>query len=94
MAEIVANIITQHPKLEGLWHVSSDPINKYELLKIVNKVYKLGIHIEPDEHFKCDRRLDSTKFRRATLFKPKPWEEMIQSMHDDHTPYPLSLCPA
>jgi dTDP-4-dehydrorhamnose reductase len=87
MADLVANLIQNHPTLEGLWHVSSDPINKYELLQIINQVYELDIQIEPYDQFKCDRRLDSTAFRQLTQFKPLSWQEMINKMHADPTPY-------
>lgn len=87
MANLVGEVVADSPDLEGLWHVSSDPISKYELLHLVNRVYNLGIEIERDEEFVCDRRLDSTRFRERTGFRPLPWEQMIQDMFDDPTPY-------
>jgi dTDP-4-dehydrorhamnose reductase len=87
MTDIVANLILNYPSLEGIWHVSSDPISKYELLQTINQVYDLGIQIEREDHFKCDRRLDSTAFRQLTQFKPLSWQEMIKEMHADPTPY-------
>lgn len=89
MAEIVTNLLTDYANLEGVWHVSSDPISKYDLLEIVNRVYDLGVRLLPETQFKCDRRLDSQKFRLATNFKPPSWEDMIKKMHADSTPYLL-----
>lgn len=79
-ANIMADIIENHPNLTGVWQVSSEPINKYELLKLVNQAYNAGIEIEPFEDFHCDRSLDSTRFREATGFKPQSWTEMIKAM--------------
>ncbi len=87
MASIIGEIIEKHPDLCGLWHVSSDPISKYDLLNLVNHKFKLGIVVEKNTEFSCDRSLDSTRFRSFTGFMPPTWEEMITQMADDSTPY-------
>ena len=88
-AEIVANLIKNHAELRGLYHVSSDAINKYDLLLLLRKYYGVEIEIEIErfDDFKIDRSLDSTKFREVTKFKPRSWEEMIAIMASDPTPY-------
>ena len=83
MADLVGQIIRSHPALEGLWHVSSDSISKFDLLQIVNRVYELGIEIERDEDFVCDRRLNSTRFRQHVGWRPRAWEEMICAMRQE-----------
>lgn len=87
MADLVAELLAERPDLEGLWQVSSEAVNKCELLGIINEVYGLGIAVEPEDEFFCDRRLDSGRFRQATGWRPAPWREMIEQMHDDPTPY-------
>jgi dTDP-4-dehydrorhamnose reductase len=86
-AEIIADIIENHPEMEGLYHVSSDPINKYELLKLINEKYGANIEIEPYKDFYIDRSLNSDKFRAETGFGPMSWEKMIEIMAQDTTPY-------
>jgi len=86
-AELIARLIRDHPELQGLWQVSADPISKFELLQIVKRVYGLDIDIAPDESFICDRRLDSTRFRKYTGWSPPSWEDMIVSMHLDEADY-------
>jgi dTDP-4-dehydrorhamnose reductase len=81
LTEILASVLRDHPKLEGLYHVSADPISKFALLQAVNRIYGLGIEIERDEAFWCDRRLDSSRFRQATGWRPSSWEEMIRTMY-------------
>jgi dTDP-4-dehydrorhamnose reductase len=87
LAKILGDIIRNHPELSGVWQVSSEPIDKYDLLKLVNEVYRAGIEIEPDDSFLCDRSLNSSRFRTAAHFQPPTWPEMIADMHNDPLPY-------
>lgn len=86
LADLLADIIVDHPRLHGLYHVSSDPISKYDLLHLVNEVYQLGVIIERDDEFVCDRSLDSTRFRETTGWRPESWKAMIVEMNRDSTP--------
>lgn len=87
LARIIARLIDEQPDLQGLWHVSSDPISKYDLLGIVNRDFKLEINIERDDSFHCDRSLNSTSFRKAARFEPPSWEKMITEMTVDALSY-------
>jgi dTDP-4-dehydrorhamnose reductase len=87
LADIISNIITDHPELQGVYHISSDPISKFHLLELLNKYYQADVRIEPFEDFVIDRRLDSSAFRKRTGFSPLGWEEMIEKMATDPTPY-------
>ena len=87
LAEILGTIIAEHPALTGLYHVSSEPINKFELLMLVKNRLGLDTVIERFEDFIIDRSLDSTRFRTATGFVPLPWPEMVDRMFSDPTPY-------
>jgi dTDP-4-dehydrorhamnose reductase len=84
MSDLVASALSQWPDLDGLWQVASDPISKYDLLGIVNRVYDLGIEIDRDTEFHCDRRLDGSRFRQRTGWSAPPWQTMIEAMHTDH----------
>lgn len=86
-ADIIADLIVNHKDLNGLYHVSSVPINKFELLQLIKLKYDLSIDVERFEDFKIDRSLDSTRFRDATGFSPEPWEQMVERMAADPTPY-------
>jgi len=86
-ADLVAWLIRAHPALQGLWQVSGEPISKFDLLQIVKRVYRLDIDIAPDEQFVCDRRLDSTRFRQRTGWRPPSWADMIAAMHRDEGMY-------
>tara|TARA_B100000242_G_scaffold96699_2_gene66300 strand:- start:9900 stop:10784 length:885 start_codon:yes stop_codon:yes gene_type:complete len=85
---ILADIINQHilknKNLFGLYHISSNPISKYELLSIVALKYKLNLKTVPVEGPIIDRSLSSEKFRDTTGFSPLCWDEMIEIMLKDH----------
>jgi dTDP-4-dehydrorhamnose reductase len=83
MARIIAEFVIPRPELSGLYHVSSDPICKYDLLCLVRERYRKEIGIEPYDGFVCDRSLDSTRFRTATGYTPPTWPEMIDSMWEN-----------
>lgn len=87
LAEIIANLMVHHKEMKGLYHVSSQPISKFDLLLLLKKAYQIDVEIEPFEEFKIDRSLNSTKFRRETDFQPASWEAMIKKMADDPFPY-------
>ena len=84
MAQVVERSIVDWPDLDGVWQVSSAPVSKYDLLCMVNRIYGLGVRIDRDEDFVCDRSLDSTAFRTRTGWAPPAWETMVQQMHDDY----------
>ena len=87
LAEIIRSLILDFPLLRGLYHVSSEPIDKYTLLKHIRDKFNADIEIHKDDRFKIDRSLNSTKFRTKTGFVPKTWEKMIDRMASDSTPY-------
>ncbi len=83
IASILYNKILKSD-LKGLYHLSSEPISKLELLKIVNEVYGKNLKIIPFENIKEDRSLNSTKFRSLTNYQPPKWVDLISSMHEDY----------
>lgn len=85
MARIIAERVIPRPELRGLYHVSSAPISKYDLLCLVQERYAKTIEIEPYDGFVCDRSLDSSRFRAATGYVPPTWEEMVARMHVERT---------
>ena len=87
LADIISDVITDHPALSGLYHVSSEPINKFDLLHLLKPAFDLDIEIERFEDFQIDRSLDSTRFRQVTGFRPATWERMIEQMAGEDTPY-------
>jgi dTDP-4-dehydrorhamnose reductase len=83
LARIIAKYIIPSSCLNGLYHLSSEPISKYELLKIVAQKYNKDIEIVPYEGTICDRSLDSTRLRSLISYSPLPWPQLIDAMHQD-----------
>lgn len=77
-------LMTEHSRLSGLYHFSSDTIAKYDLLTKIRKVYGLSTDIERFDGFACDRSLNSSAFRAATSISPPSWDSMVEEMHKDY----------
>jgi dTDP-4-dehydrorhamnose reductase len=83
MSRVIEMLLVEHPGASGLYHVSSEPISKYDLLMKVNAVLKLGTTIEANDEFVCDRSLDSSRFRTEFGYQPPSWDEMIAELGND-----------
>ena len=81
MAKVIRDFVIPNPSLRGLYHVSVNPICKFDLLRLVSDVYSKKINIIPDDLVSIDRSLNSEKFCKATGFKPKSWPLLIEEMH-------------
>lgn len=89
LSEIIAEIIINHPHLSGVYQIASEPISKYDLLYLVNKIYGLKIRIDPNETIINNRSLNPEKFKKETNIKIPSWEYMIEEMYRDPTPYAI-----
>jgi dTDP-4-dehydrorhamnose reductase len=87
LARLVAEIIDKHPHLDGLYHVSADPISKHDLLVLLREAFGVAIEIEPYEDPPVDRSLDSTRFREAASYAPPEWNQLVAEMASDAEPY-------
>jgi dTDP-4-dehydrorhamnose reductase len=84
MARVLKQYVLPRPALSGLYHLSVAPINKFDLLQQVAKVYGSPVEILPDDRLVIDRSLNSEQFRAATGYSPEPWPELITAMHADY----------
>lgn len=83
ISNIIGNYIIPNEQLKGLYNVSSQPISKYELLKLVADQYSKEVVIEPHDDIKIDRSLDSSLFQKETHYTPPSWPELVKKMYDD-----------
>lgn len=84
VARVVKEYVIPNPKLSGLYHLSVDPINKYDLLNLVASTYGKAIKITPDDKLVINRSLNSDRFRTVTGFKPKHWPDLIKNMYEEY----------
>ena len=82
LARVVKDFVLPHPQLKGLYHVAAKPINKFELLTLVAKIYKKDIKINPSKDVIIDRSLNAERFYQATGYNPPKWEELIEKMNE------------
>ena len=81
LSRILFNVIINFPYLNGLYHISSEPINKYNLLSsIKNLINKDDIKINKDNIFNCNRSLNSDKFKIETGYNPPSWSYMLTEL--------------
>ena len=84
VARIIHKYIIPNTELKGIYHLSSDPIDKYSLLNLIKRFYGLDINILEEYDNVIDRSLDSSKFRSETGFIPYNWEYLVQSMYENN----------
>ncbi len=84
LARIISDYVLPNPNLSGVYHVSSPPISKFDLLNIVAEQYGKKIEIEPHENFILDRSLNSELFRAQTGYVPPSWPQLIDAMYRDY----------
>lgn len=82
IGKVLEKIIFPNLHLSGLFHLSVDPINKYDLLNLVAIEYKKNIKILEDSEIIIDRSLDSSKFKALTGYNPPSWQELIKELND------------
>ncbi len=87
LCRTLKSLISNHPDLCGILHVSADPISKFDLLSLVKEAYSLSVEIVPDDSVACDRSLNSKRFRQATGIVFPGWPEMIEQMFLDGKTY-------
>lgn len=87
LADLIADLLADHPDLHGLYHVAAAPIDKDDLLRRVNAAYDAGIAITPDDAFAIDRSLDAARLRDAIGYTAPTWDAMLAQMAADPTPY-------
>lgn len=87
MAGLLKRIVRDFPILSGLYHVSSDPISKYDLLVLVKNIFGLDIEILKDEQYSSRKDLLSERFFHDTGIAKPQWEDMILEMKEDSLLY-------
>lgn len=94
LARVVAEVVLPHPELSGVYHLSSAPISKHELLELIARRYGLPLEIVRTDEPAIDRSLDSSRLRTMTGYRPPSWPELVEAMYADAiVRYPDRLTP-
>ena len=82
LATVIRDIVLPSKELHGLYHVSANPISKFDLLQIVAEIYGKNIEINPSEELVINRSLNSERFKNATGYMPPDWPILIKRMFE------------
>src|SRR5688572_5512959 len=79
-ARVAERVLIQQPRRSGIYHLSGEPITKFDLLCLVAKHYGLDTRVVPDDSVVIDRSLDSARFRADFAYQPPAWSDMIAEL--------------
>lgn len=82
LARVIREFVLPRPEMSGLYHVSSKPVSKLDLLTLIADVYGKEIIIESDDKVRIDRSLNSERFTDATGYIAADWPELIAEMYE------------
>jgi len=80
LSRVIEHLLRRYPDAAGLYNVSSDPISKYDLLKLIAVKMRPDMKVLSEEQFRCDRSLDSKRFRKEFDYTPPNWETMVEEL--------------
>lgn len=78
LARVMKDFVAPRPELSGLYHVSAEPIAKYDLLRLIAEAAGKKIEIQPVDEPVIDRSLNSDRFRRETGYEPPEWPALAK----------------
>lgn len=87
LSRIIERVLVERPELTGVWQIASTPITKLELIRRLDSLLDLGMEIESDSSFECDRSLDGSAFEAATGFNVPSWDDMLAGFAADQPAY-------
>jgi dTDP-4-dehydrorhamnose reductase len=82
VARVIKEYVIPNTNLTGIYHLSSEPISKLNLLNIIKKEYQKKISIHEDSSFQIDRSLDSSKFKEETGYFSPSWNNLVKFMKE------------
>ena len=83
LSSIIEKCIIKY-NLNGLYQVSSRPISKYDLLKMINNSYNCNIEIKKNTSEKKKLILKSNKFKNKTNYIVRSWKQQINIMKKEN----------
>jgi dTDP-4-dehydrorhamnose reductase len=87
LAEAVRDILLPRSDLVGVWHLSSDPITKHDLLRLLAEAFERDLELIPVNEPVIDRSLNSSRLRSITPFMTPPWPMLVRALASDPSPY-------
>jgi dTDP-4-dehydrorhamnose reductase len=85
LSRVILSVLNDYPDLRGIIHVTSESIDKFSLLHLLNDSFGTSTKIVPDDRVWVDRTLDGELFRSQTGYTAPTWQEMIEELAADTT---------
>ena len=77
--ELAKKIVEMHEKkITGVINITSEPINKYDLLCLMKKIYSIDILINADNDLNCNRSMRS--IRKDVSYSVPTHEKMLKDL--------------
>lgn len=84
IARLVVSLISRDVSLCGVWHVASQPISKYDLLKaLACRLQLKNVSVVPDDGVITNRSLDGSAFSAKVGYVAPSWESMVNELAED-----------
>jgi dTDP-4-dehydrorhamnose reductase len=87
LARLIRELLTANKGLTGMFHVSSQPISKLDIINKLNELLNLEINVTSDSKVQINRSLNSDKFRLATNLTVNNWDQMLFDFGKDQKNY-------
>jgi len=87
MARLVADFIENHKNLNGIYNVASKPINKFELLHLINDNFDLGLIINEEKTLISNKTLNASKIEKEIGIESPHWNDLIVELKKDYMNY-------
>jgi dTDP-4-dehydrorhamnose reductase len=83
LAGLIRDVVIPRPDLQGVYHLATRPISKFDLLQLVANRYGKKIEVTPDDRANPDRSLVADRFERATGYVAPDWPTLVDLMYSD-----------
>ncbi len=83
LSQVIGDVIESHRGLNGLYHVAAAPVNKLDLLRLLDRAFRTGTTIVPADDVRIDRSLNGARFQAATGWAAPDWPAMVNAAAGD-----------
>jgi dTDP-4-dehydrorhamnose reductase len=83
LADLIRDVVIPRPDLNGLYHLASEPISKFDLLRLVAERYGKTVELIPDHRPGPNLSLVADRFEKATGYVAPNWPMLVDLMYCD-----------
>ena len=87
LAGVIGRLLEAPVMLDGVYHVASEPISKFDLLVRLRDALGLNIAVEPSADLVCDRSLVAGRFEKATGYAARGCDDLTAELVADVRTY-------